>query len=87
MALCRTIFRFLLNQGKDFRFDQTLDGMFLSIDCWMPSLKVFHNSSIEELLTCPMMDSESLGSERAGKGLTSWLSFVVSNCEFVKCGT
>ena len=61
LDLRRTIFlKLLLNQGKDFLFEQTLDGMFLSIECWMPSLKVFHNSSIEELLTEFMIESESL---------------------------
>ena len=74
-ALRRTIFfRFLLNQGKDLRFEQTLDGMFLFIDCWMLSLKVFNNSSIDELLTCPMMDSESLR-------MSSW---IVSQFPFEK---
>ena len=58
LDLRRTIFfKLLLNQGKDFLFEHTLDGMFLSIECWMPSLKVFHNSSIEELLTEFMIES------------------------------
>ena len=47
-------------RGKDFLLEQTLDGMFLYIECWMPSLKVFHNSSIEEPLTEFMIESESL---------------------------
>ena len=53
-------FKFLLNQCKDFRFDRkTLDGMFLSMDCWMPFLRVFHKSSTDEWSTALMMDSES----------------------------
>ena len=80
-----TLIKFLLRYGREFMILRLFQGgtSFVDLLCFCSVLCL--------LCLCARLFICALWSP-AGKGLTSWLSFVVSNCEFVTfpligCGT